>query len=136
MRLFQCSPSLFVYLKRAHENPMKLLKSKWLWLFVIIAIIAFFIYKTLFPGGPILDDVPNPVRDRATKDWATLESQVPKNEMRELFFGDMHVHTSFSFDAYIGGVVADPGLAYEFAKGKSIKVIDKNVAIELSLIHI
>ncbi len=112
---------------------MKILKSKWFWLLVLIAIIAFFIYKTLFPGGPILDEVPNPVRDRATKNWTELENQIPKNENRELFFGDMHVHTNFSFDAYIGGVVADPGLAYEFAKGKSITVIDKEVAIERPL---
>ena len=112
---------------------MNFLKSKWLLLILLIAIIAFAVYRILFPNGPVIDDVPNPIRDRATKDWQLLESQVPNNELRDLYFGDMHVHTNYSFDAYIGGVVADPGLAYDFAKGKPIKVIDKEVAIERPL---
>lgn len=100
---------------------------------IILAVLAYIVYKNQFPSGPDLTEVANPIRDRATKDWATIENGIPKNPLKNLYFGDMHVHTNYSFDAYIGGVVADPGLAYEFAKGNPIRVIDKDVTIERPL---
>ena len=37
---------------------------------------------------------------------------------RNVYWGDTHVHTSYSFDAYgFGNVTADPETAYRFAKG-------------------
>ncbi len=98
-----------------------------------LALIAWYAYSILFPSGPVLEAIPNPVRNRSAKDWVTIEKDIQQNPDRNLYFGDMHVHTNFSFDAYIGGVVADPGLAYEFAKGKAITVIDKEVKIQRPL---
>jgi len=43
------------------------------------------------------------------------------NEDRNVYFGDLHVHTKHSFDAYIFGTTATPDDAYDFAKGGSIK---------------
>ncbi len=43
------------------------------------------------------------------------------NEDRNLYFGDTHVHTKYSFDAFIFGTTATPDDAYTFAKGGSIK---------------
>ena len=42
------------------------------------------------------------------------------NEEKNLYFGDLHVHTKHSFDAYIFGTTATPDDAYEFAKGSAI----------------
>jgi len=38
----------------------------------------------------------------------------------ELFFGDLHVHTAWSFDAFENGVRAGPAEAYRFARGEAI----------------
>jgi len=43
------------------------------------------------------------------------------NENMNAYFGDLHVHTKYSFDAYIFGTKATPDDAYRYAKGDSIK---------------
>ena len=47
--------------------------------------------------------------------------EVNINPNRDAFFGDLHVHTMYSFDAFIFGTTASPDDAYKYAKGGSIK---------------
>ena len=42
------------------------------------------------------------------------------NPNKSAFFGDLHVHTTNSFDAYQFGTLATPDDAYRFAKGEAI----------------
>src|SRR4029450_4328694 len=44
-----------------------------------------------------------------------------RNPDREAFFGETHVHTSWSLDAWLGGNRTDPGDAYRYFKGEAIK---------------
>ena len=40
---------------------------------------------------------------------------------RKPFFGETHIHTVWSFDAYLFNTRATPDDAYDFAKGKPLK---------------
>ena len=40
---------------------------------------------------------------------------------RKAYFGDLHVHTGYSFDGYAMGTIATPYDAYKFAQGEAIK---------------
>jgi len=47
---------------------------------------------------------------------------IPTNPLKEAYFGEQHVHTAYSLDAYIGGARLMPSDAYRFAKGEEVEV--------------
>ena len=51
-----------------------------------------------------------------------LPAQAAPNPLRNAYYGETHVHTSWSFDAYIfGNHVTSPADAYKYAKGEPIQ---------------
>jgi hypothetical protein len=53
--------------------------------------------------------------------FSARPTRVERNPEREAYFGETHVHTSWSFDAYIyGNTKAGPEDAYKFAMGQTI----------------
>jgi hypothetical protein len=58
---------------------------------------------------------------KPTPKAASASAHLPGyNPDRNAYFGDLHVHTGLSFDAYIFNVRATPDDAYRFAKGDTI----------------
>ena len=58
--------------------------------------------------------IPEP-SDPAAQDAGTV-SAVHSNPLRDAFFGETHMHTAYSLDAYIGGTRLTPSDAYRFAR--------------------
>jgi hypothetical protein len=48
------------------------------------------------------------------------DTAIVANPERNAYFGDLHVHTEYSFDAYTFGTLATPRDAYQYAQGEAI----------------
>ena len=71
-----------------------------------------------------------------------------KNPERNVYYGETHLHTSWSFDAYaFGDTLTGPETFYQYSLGKAVthpggyqvkitKPLDWGAVTELSLIHI
>lgn len=72
---------------------------------------------------------PNPVSDKATRSKNLDLSSIETNPNRNLYWGDLHVHTSLSFDAYFSGTLANCDDAYSYAKGNTINIFGRDVKL-------
>jgi len=81
---------------------------------------AYFIGASLLAITACQADTPAqaPVDTRSTSAEAT---KVVRTPTKTALFGDLHVHTRNSFDAYIFGTRADADAAYRFAKGEPME---------------
>ena len=95
---------------------MKLSKS---FIGLIIVSLVFYLYATnsfsIFQSNSALEIVDFSIESSSNK------IDIPSNPFRNPYYGDLHVHTKYSFDAYIFGVTATPYDAYKFATGRAIK---------------
>ena len=95
---------------------MKLSKS---FIGLIIVSLVFYLYATnsfsIFQRDSALEIVDFSIEN------SPVNNDIPSNPYRNPYYGDLHVHTKYSFDAYIFGVTATPYDAYKFATGEAIK---------------
>lgn len=70
--------------------------------------------------SPVEDPSLLPAFDPATAAKPPARAATDYNPQRNLYWGDLHIHTSFSTDSFTNGVRATPDDAYTFAKGGEI----------------
>jgi hypothetical protein len=63
----------------------------------------------------------------------TTSAAIPTYPLKEAFFGEQHLHTAYSLDAYIGGARLTPSDAYRFAKGEEVEVGGQKVRLRAPL---
>jgi len=70
----------------------------------------------------ITDDANRALRLDGVFDTSTevMAFRPAPNSERNAYYGDLHVHTTYSFDAFAMGTIATPYDAYRFAKGEGI----------------
>jgi hypothetical protein len=65
----------------------------------------------------------------STPPGGTYRSEIPQDQ-RHAYFGELHLHTAMSFDAWSFGSKVTPDQAYKFARGETIMIPATQVAIQ------
>ena len=107
---------------------MKYLGKATLILISLYFIVLGFVYVDVYEKRPFISlfnllqsNSSLEIVDHSIKNIEGNDEVISSNEDRNPYYGDLHVHTKHSFDAYIFGVTASPDDAYDWAKGKTIK---------------
>lgn len=66
--------------------------------------------------------VVSPAVAETSQATAAAEAAAKQNPLKDAYFGETHIHTGVSMDAFIGGNRLTPDDAYRFAKGEEIPV--------------
>ncbi|HQY70623.1 MAG TPA: DUF3604 domain-containing protein, partial [Pseudomonadales bacterium] len=81
--------------------------------------ICFCVLLAPVPGAAAGDDGPRPGA-------AAEESGALASSRRRVLFGELHLHTSYSFDAFgFSPSRIDPDTAYRFARGEAVDYLGK-----------
>ncbi len=107
---------------------MKYLRNAILVIIGLYVLTLGLVYVDVYDSRPIISLFKNIQSDSALEvvDFSVEKKDSSKtkpkpNKDRNPYYGDLHVHTKYSFDAYVFGVTASPDDAYRYAKGESVK---------------
>ncbi len=75
------------------------------------------------------NDINRPVENATSQ----IADDIPYNPLKEAYFGETHLHTAYSLDAYLGGTRLFPSDAYRFAKGEEVEVNGQKITISKPL---
>ena len=107
---------------------MKHLRNAILVIIGLYVLILGLVYVDVYDSRPIISLFKNIQSDSSLEvvDFSVEKKDSSKtkpkpNKDRNPYFGDLHVHTKYSFDAYVFGVTASPDDAYRYAKGEGVK---------------
>lgn len=84
-------------------------------LLAVVAGLTWFFNRSTVPSADALAFTTEPILAKTDS-----ESTTDYNENRNAYFGDLHIHTSWSFDAFIFNVRSGPEEAYRYGKGETI----------------
>lgn len=73
------------------------------------------------------------VANETAETTAIAVNQIPNNPLKEAYFGEQHLHTHFSLDAFLGGEALSPDEAYKFAQGAEVEVSGVKFTIDQPL---
>ena len=87
----------------------------------LASLMALLAFSVSLAGCSDPDDVPE---SHVSTPPATAQGavEVARYPLRTALFGDLHVHTSWSTDAYAGDNRLGPNTAYRFAKGERVEL--------------
>ena len=87
---------------------------------VILASVAELALIVGSPNSAHADSAAQPAQS-ATPPRVVFQSAIPASQ-RRAFFGELHLHTTMSFDAWTFGTKVTPDQAYRFGKGETVMV--------------
>ncbi len=76
---------------------------------------------------------PSTLAQGAATSATPTAADIPFNPLKEAYFGEQHLHTTYSLDAFLGGESLSPDEAYKFAQGAEVVVSGERFRIDQPL---